>query len=321
MAHQSQRACALLDQSTEAAINTSGEVTVAVGVLQDRQRRARSDVDDGTSTRAGGPHVGRNFAPEGLEVTNRLIRGDAELRGTAARQVARAPLGHDAARYGVGAGQSSLGTVGTNEVDRVGEAEGQVVRVGKDEVATADEHVARDAAGVEDRERTRTSLVDAASSIDTADRPNDAVVDVDIGNIVGILTHIQDRVHIRAIQAREEVGLRAGVEVVNVIQAEALWGEWPVDLIVTQGGARSDDIVSGALEAQRGGALEDDSTSALHAGGEAGRIRHAVAGPLVQIAGHLQGALVDDDQARESTLCTQVVRHGPRGRSSKIGRI
>ena len=85
LAHQSQRACALLDQSTEAAINTAGEVTVAVSVLQDRQRRARSDVDDGTSTRAGDPHVGRNFAPEGLEVTNRLIRGDTELRGAATR--------------------------------------------------------------------------------------------------------------------------------------------------------------------------------------------------------------------------------------------
>jgi len=49
---------------------------------------------------------------------------------------------------------------------------------------------------------------------------------VDIGNIVGILTHIQDRVHIRAIQAREEVGLRAGIEIMNVIQAEALWDVW-----------------------------------------------------------------------------------------------
>ena len=108
-------------------------------------------------------------------------------------------------------------TIGPDKVDGVGEAEGQVVRVGKDEVATAHEHVARDAAGVEDRERTRAGLVDAAGTIDSADRANDAVVDVDIGDIVGILTHIQDRVHIRAIQAREEVSLRAGVEVVDVI--------------------------------------------------------------------------------------------------------
>ena len=67
--------------------------------------------------------------------------------------------------------------------------------------------------------------------------------------------------------------------------------------------------------------MEDDGASAFHAGVEAGRIRHAVAGPLVQIARHLQGALVDDDQAREGTELTQVVRHGPRERGSKIGRI
>ena len=233
LAHQSQRACALLDQSTEAAIDTAREVTIAIGVLQKRQRSARGDVDDGTGTRASDPHVGRVLTPEGLEVTNRLIRGDAELRGTATRQVTRAPLGHDAARYGVGAGQSRLVAVGTNKVDRVGEAEGQIVRVGKDEVAAAHEHVARDAAGVEDRERTRAGLVDAAGTIDTSDRANDAVIDVDISDVVGILTHIQDRVYIRAIQAREEVSLRAGVEVVDVIQAEALWDVGPVNLIIT----------------------------------------------------------------------------------------
>ena len=144
---------------------------------------------------------------------------------------------------------------------------------------------------------------------------------MDIGNIVGILTHIQDRVHIRAIQAREEVGLRAGIEIMNVIQAEALWDVWPVDLIVTQRRAHSDDIISGALETQRGRALENNSASTFHAGVEAGRIRHAVAGPLVQIARHLQGALVDDDQAREGAELTQVVRHRPRLCGSKIGRI
>ena len=191
LAHQGQRAHTFLNQSTKAAVDAAREVTVAVGVLQDRQRRARGDIHDRASTRARDPHVRGDFAPEGLEVANRLVRSDAELRGGTARQVTGAPLRRAAGVIsGVGTGETRMGAIRANEVDRVGEAKRQVVRVGKDEVTATDEHVARDTAGVKNSEGARTRLVDAARTIDAADRTNDTVVDVYIGDVISVLTHI-----------------------------------------------------------------------------------------------------------------------------------
>ena len=313
--HQGQRAGAILDQTPEAAVDAAREKTVAVGVLQDRQRGTRGDVDHGAGTRAGDPHVRRVLSPECLEVPDRLVGGDAQLRRVAAGKVAGAPFDRECGvRYGVRTREARLVAVGTNEVDRGGEAERQSVRVGEDQIAAPDEHVTRESAGVEDRERPRARLVDAASAIDASDGPNDAIVDVDVGNIIGVLADIQNRVHVGPIQAREEVGLRTRVEVVDVVKSEDQRARRVGELVVTQGRAGADDIVSGTLEAQRSRALEDDGGGTFHTGVVTNRVvGDTVIGPLVKVTRHLQGALIDDDQSGEGALRTQVVRHDRRG--------
>ena len=106
----------------------------------------------------------------------------------------------------------------------------------------------------------------------------------------------------------------------DVIETEEQRARGIGELIVAQRRANADDVIGRPLETQRRRALEDDGARAFHAGGEVGRIGHAVISPLVKVTGDLQGALIDDDQARESTLSTQVVRqHWGRRRGNLEG--
>ncbi len=320
LAHQRQRTDAFLDQATETAVDATGEETIAVDVLQDGQGSAGGDVDDGAGARAGDPHVGRVLTPEGLEVPDRLVGGDAQLRRVTAGKVAGAPF--DGTRRiggGVGKSQGGLVAVAADQVDRGGEAERQAVRVGEDQVASGDEDITRDAAGVEDGERPRARLVDAARAIDAANGTDHAIVDVDVGDVVGVLADVQDRVHVRTVQAGEEVGLRAGIKVVDVIQAEDQRAGGIGELVIAQGRTGADDVVGRTLETQRGRTLEDDGAGAFHAGIVTDRVvGNAVVGPLVEVTRHLQGPLVDDDQTGERALRAQVVRHHRSRRRSQF---
>ena len=317
--HQGERAGAVLHELAEATVDAAGEVAVMVGVLQDGQGSARGDVDDGARAGAGDPHVGRDFAPEGLEVADRLVGRDAELRGRAARQVTRTPLGRAAGiRSSIRAGQARMEAVRTDEVDGGGQAQGEVVGVGQDEVTAADEDVAGSTAGVQDGEGPAAGLVDAASAIEATDRTDDAVVDVDVDDVIGVLAHIEDRVHVRAVVAGEEVRQRAGIEVVDVVEAEEERAGRVGELVVAEGRTCAHDVISRALEAEGRRALEEDGAGAGHARREARRVSHAVVGPLVEVTRHLQGALVDEYDAREGGLRPQVVRQHRGGRRGNL---
>ena len=157
------------------------------------------------------------------------------------------------------------------------------------------------------------SLVETPGAVDAADGPEDTVVDVDVGNVVGVLADIEDRVGVGAVEPGEEVRLRAGIEVMDVVEAEEQRRRRIRQLIVTHLRGGADDVVGGTLEAERGGTLEQDGGSPFHAGGVTSRVGDPVVGPLVQVAGNLQGALVDEHDAGEGRLRAQVVRHRGRG--------
>ena len=211
--------------------------------------------------------------------------------------------------------------VRTDEVDGRSQAQGEVVRVGEHEVTAADEDVARGAAGVQDGEGTATRLVDAARAVDTTHRTDDTIVDVDVHDVVSVLAHIEDRVDVRSVVPGEEVGQRAGIEVMDVVEAEQERAGRVRELVVAEGRTGADDVVGRSLEAEGRRALQEHGAGAGHACREAGGVGHAIVSPLVEVARHLQGALVDEDDPREGGLRAQVVRQHRGGRRSDLERV